>query len=481
MNKKKKNNQQKKQVASTNEIKTAEKKSELEEKKLEDKKLEEKELDEKELEKIIEENVENEMTEKITDKLIRFMKRAKNASPDGKKAVMIAGVKVVLPVLATVIVIATIVSLVKTKNEKQDKEAVVMTEASTEAAVEPLEVDAHQDVNTLMTTYYNALSSCDLETVQSVMENISETDLIQLKSKNEFVESYNNITCYTRSGIIENSYFVYVTYDAKFNDFDALVPGVTAHYVYTAEDGSLKIAKEMDEQVNAALMLSTCQDDVVDIFNKVDVEYKELLATNEELNTFMTEMTSKAKTMAGEEIALLEADKETASVEETTEAEVAEAVEEQPQSQVVNEEVKATATVNVRSSDSENADKVGRVETGTVLTRVEDKINGWSKVIYDGKEAYIKSDYLEVVAVNTVEETADDTEEAVNTESTQSKVTGTVTARTNVNVRNEPSTTADTIGKAEGGVSYKVLEDQGEWLKIEYKGQTGFVKAEFFD
>ena len=181
---------------------------------------------------------------------------------------------------------------------------------------------------------------------------------------------------------------------------------------------------------------------------------------------------------------LVEAEKEileTASVEETTEAEVAEAVEEQPQSQVVNEEVKATATVNVRSSDSENADKVGRVETGTVLTRVEDKINGWSKVIYDGKEAYIKSDYLEVVAVNTVEETADDTEEAVNTESTQSKVTGTVTARTNVNVRNEPSTTADTIGKAEGGVSYKVLEDQGEWLKIEYKGQTGFVKAEFFD
>ena len=69
----------------------------------------------------------------------------------------------------------------------------------------------------------------------------------------------------------------------------------------------------------------------------------------------------------------------------------------------------------------------------------------------------------------------------MNTESTQSKVTGTVTARTNVNVRNEPSTTADTIGKAEGGVSYKVLEDQGEWLKIEYKGQTGFVKAEFFD
>lgn len=486
--KKKKNNQQKNQAVSKEEIKAAEVKSGLEEK----------EIDEKELEKILEEKIieekikeektkdstaEDKMTEKITDKLIRFMKRAKNASPDGKKAVMIAGVKVVLPVLATIIVLAAIVSLVKTKNEKQDKEAAVMTEAASETGVtvEPLEVDAHAEVNTLMTTYYNALASCDMETVKSVMDYISETDLIQLKSKNEFVESYNNIVCYTRNGIDENSYFVYVTYEAKFNDFDALVPGVTTHYVYTAEDGSLKIAKEMNEQVNAALMLTSCQDDVVDIFNKVDVEYKELLAGNEELNTFLAEMASKAKTMAGEEIAMLEAGEETTVVEETTAVEDAETVEEQPQTQIVNEEVKATATVNVRSSDSENADKIGRVETGTVLTRVEDKINGWSKVIYDGKEAYIKSDYLEVVAVNPVEETADDTVEAADTETEQTQTTGTVTARTNVNVRNEPSTTSDTIGKAQGGEKYKVIEDQGEWLKIEYKGQTGFVKAEFFD
>lgn len=463
MNKKKKNNKQniQKQTAVSEEIKT----TEIEEvEKTEDKKAEDTMI----------------TIAMLKEKLVKFFNRAKNASPDGKKAVMIAGVKVLLPVLAMIIVIATIVSLVKTKNAKQDEEAVVMSDASAEAvtSVEPLEVDAHPEINTLMTTYYNALATCDMETVQSVMDYISETDLIQLKSKNEFVESYNNIVCYTRDGISENSYFVYVTYEAKFNDFDALVPGVTTHYVYTAEDGSLKIAKEMNEQVNAALMLTSCQDDVVDIFNKVDVEYKEILASNEELSTFLSEMASKAKTMAGEEIAMLEVGQETTSVEETVETET---TEEQPLTQIVNEEVKTTATVNVRSSDSENADKIGRVETGTVLTRVEDKINGWSKVIFDGKEAYIKSDYLEVIATNPIEETADNTEEVADNEAEQTQVTGTVTARTNVNVRNEPSTASDTIGKAQGGEDYKVIEDQGEWLKIEYKGQTGFVKAEFFD
>ena len=66
-------------------------------------------------------------------------------------------------------------------------------------------------------------------------------------------------------------------------------------------------------------------------------------------------------------------------------------------------------------------------------------------------------------------------------ESSETKKEGSVTATTNVNVRNKPSTSADTIGKANGGSSYKLIEDQGEWLKIEYKGQTGFVKAEFFN
>ena len=67
---------------------------------------------------------------------------------------------------------------------------------------------------------------------------------------------------------------------------------------------------------------------------------------------------------------------------------------------------------------SEEADKIGKAETGTQLTRIEERVNGWSKVIFDGKEAYIKSDYLEVVT----------------TESSTSPV-GTVKAATNVNVR----------------------------------------------
>lgn len=440
---------------------------------------------------------------KADNKLFKLWERVKNTSVDSYKTLAMAVLKVALPAIATIIVIATIVSLVQVKKEKQEEEAAAMTEAASEAVVEmqPLEVDAYPEVNALISTYYNALAEGDMETVKLCLDSISEMELIDLKVQNEFVESYRIINCYTRKSIEENAYFVYVTHETKFNDFEIALPGATTHYVSPGEDGSLKISKveetedgglavvkETNSEINVALMQSACQDDVVDIFNKVQVEYNDMLATNEELSTFLINMTKEVKVRKGEEIAMLEAGQEPSQTEmaasgetatdaetESTEVVVAE------QTQTVDEEVKATTTVNVRSSDSENADKIGRLEAGKTVKRIETKINGWSKIIYEGKEAYVKSDYLELVASNPVEETTSNTSETTNTTTEESKKQGTVTANTNVNVRNKPSTTSDTIGKANGGSSYKLIEDQGEWLKIEYKGQTGFVKAEYFN
>lgn len=462
----------------------------------------------------IEDTIENTVEsvikpEKQGNVIQEFISRAKNTSKESYKTLALAALKVVLPAIALIIVIATIVSLLQVKNKKQEEDAVVMTEASTEAAVvmQALEMDAYPGVNEKIISYYNALAAGDMDAIALHRDYISETDLLQLKIKSDFVEGYYNINCYTRNSIEENAYFVYVTYETKFKGYETMVPGVMTHYVYQTEDGSLKIVevyktedgglavdKENDGSVNMALMESSCQDDVVDIFNKIDVDYKEVLATNEELTQFLTEMSVQIKTKMGEEIAKLEGGEisqedpiEVATTLETEDVEVV--VNEQPQTQIVDEEVKATTTVNVRSSDSENADKIGRLESGKIVKRIENKINGWSKIIFEDKEAYVKSEYLELVSSTPVEQPADtpsdETTQAETSETTaessETKKEGSVTATTNVNVRNKPSTSADTIGKANGGSSYKLIEDQGEWLKIEYKGQTGFVKAEFFN
>lgn len=201
------------------------------------------------------------------------------------------------------------------------------------------------------------------------------------------------------------------------------------------------------------------------------------MAADEALSAFLEELPVQIKTSVGEALAQLETQEdnaETSQTEETqpsggeqtqpAESETPGEVEEQPQNQVVNQIVRATDTVNVRSSDSEEADKIGKVQSGTELTRVEERVNGWSKVIFEDREAYIKSDYLEVV---TTEVTAEPI--------------GTITALTNVNVRSQASQESAKLGTAQAGTAYDLLEDQGEWFKINYNGSTGFVKAEFFE
>lgn len=416
--------------------------------------------------------------------------RKKNAGvkmPEDIKAMMVKAAKIVLPVAACVIIIAVIISYTqsgKTQAVENTLQGAEANEGSEWLDNNPLEENAHSEINELMNTFYKALADGDMDTVKSLKVFNSDKEIITYGKKSEFIESYNDINCYTKSGIDENTYFVYVTYAMKAPGIETTAPGLEAWYVYKAEDGGYKIVgrDDMEESILAACMLVTNQDDVVDLYRKIDVSYDEALASDENLEVFMNELRGRINTSVGEALAQLETqgetdgdipqtEEQTSDGEQTppseTETATAGGDEEMPQNQVVNQIVKATDTVNVRSSDSEEADKIGKAQAGTELTRIEERVNGWSKVIFDGREAYIKSDYLEVVSSA---ETVDTTAEPV----------GKITALTNVNVRSEASQESTKLGTAQAGNSYDMLEDLGEWFKINYNGTIGFVKAEFF-
>lgn len=58
------------------------------------------------------------------------------------------------------------------------------------------------------------------------------------------------------------------------------------------------------------------------------------------------------------------------------------------------ETVYATTKVNIRKEPSASSQSLGKIVAGTPVERIESMSNGWSKVTYDGKTAYIKSEYL---------------------------------------------------------------------------------------
>lgn len=60
----------------------------------------------------------------------------------------------------------------------------------------------------------------------------------------------------------------------------------------------------------------------------------------------------------------------------------------------VNEKVYAIETVNVRNGDSKYAEKIGTLNYGDEVNRTGIGKNGWSRIKYNKKTAYVATDYL---------------------------------------------------------------------------------------
>ena len=57
--------------------------------------------------------------------------------------------------------------------------------------------------------------------------------------------------------------------------------------------------------------------------------------------------------------------------------------------------VTANTTVNIRKSASQTSEKVGVVYEGEKLDLLEKRSDGWMKIKYKGKTAYVKSEFVD--------------------------------------------------------------------------------------
>lgn len=406
-----------------------------------------------------------------------------NSLKEKKKMPLIAGIAVVV-ILAIAIVIGIFAGRgaePAVAERTTEMESQTAQEENTETAEVPLEEDAHPEINALMEEYYQAVTNGDVETIKLLADSIDDEMLIYLEKRSAYIESYQNLKCYTKAGPAENSYVVYASYEVKFQGVDTLVPGVSPYLVYEREDGSCYIFEgEVDAAVNQYLEEISAQDDVVDLMNRIQVAFNEAVVEDEELNNFLAQMTSDLKVEVGEALAEAEAAQEAEDNQQEASAET-----------VTATEVRATDVVNVRASDSEQAERIGKVQIGDVLPLIESKSNGWSKVEFEGKEAFIKSEYLEFVTDESAEQAneaagaGEDTDEenagAGSTEnsSTSLPISGTIQVGDTINVRKSASETADKIGVCYQGDKLEILMIQADgWTKVKFNGQTGYVKTE---
>ena len=390
--------------------------------------------------------------------------------------------KVVLPAVVVVAVAVTVsVSLSMNNRHREEQQnaesaAAASSEIATEPTTEDIPLVANEEgaVYTLVATYYNAMATGDETTLRSVCDEISDKDMYRYLELAQYIDYYPTLEIYTKTGPEEGSVIAYVYYKIAFVGHEEEVPGYQALYICTNDQGEMYIKRgENSEEVNDYIKTVSTQDDVVEFNNKITVEYNELMVDHPEVLQYISELDSQVSIAVGEKLAnqvagdqstdtSAEGGDQAADGQDTSAEGTEQPAEEQPAEEQGPQYVTTTTTVNVRSSDSEQADKLGKVAGGTKLQVLEQRANGWTKVDYEGKEGYIKTEFLQLA------------ESAAGAE-----IIGTVTATTNINVRASASETADRLGVLSGGDSAELVGTEGDWSKIKYNGQIGYVKSEY--
>lgn len=375
--------------------------------------------------------------------------------------------------LLLIIIIIVCVSCSGREDEQEVPESDVSVSVNapgTEQQTAPA-ASADEAIQQLVNTYYKALETGDSATIATVKANVTEEEKIRQETRAQDIEYIDIVEVFTRPGMTEGTYVVFVYTDTKFVGIETKAPGFSATYVSSREDGSLYLDSSVDETIKEYVVQVAAEEEIANYYDQVLTNYTNALASDPDLKNYMENLNQKLD------------DAIQARQQEQQEQESAEPVQEAMATQV-NETVRTTSKVNVRASDSENADRLGQVDLGTTLTRYETRENGWSKIDYNGQEGFIKSEYLEVAGTNETADAGGQTQPEEPAQTDNAAVSGKVTASSSVRVRSttNDSSSDNILGTLYPGESCDLIMEQADgWCRVKYNGETGYVKTEFVE
>lgn len=372
------------------------------------------------------------------------------------------------------------------------------TETTAEAETqEAFQVDTYEDVNALINQYFTAYAAGDVDTLAAIATPITDNEKSYIAEYSKYVDSYENIQCYTKHGLDDKSYMVSARIDIKFTGADTPAPGLDFFYVRTQDDGSLIIdnlysqynrrirENAVDTSVQSLIEEYENSDDLIALQQEVQSKYDEALASDADLADILNIKLPAAIVQWKQNILAQAAAESTETTEQPEETETAETTEqpeetqqpesEQQEAESTSEQVYTTDKVNVRREADTSSEKLGSLEKGTAISRTGTE-GEWSVVNYGGVTGYIKTEFL------TTEQPQADT--TTDTSSNQSEAAGSlaegtvITLTESTNIRSDMSETASKVGTAFSGEKVTVVMSYAEgWTKVTWNGKTGYIKT----
>lgn len=349
--------------------------------------------------------------------------------------------------------------------EGEQNSAIEDITSSVEVPKDKYEQDAYPNVNTICTSYMNAMSIGDSDTMASLSNALSDERRAFFEAQAQYISQYADYHFYTKAGPEENSYLVLVTYTLQIVSDANKLSALCSLYVCTDESGTLYINNsDLSENDEAYILALASQDDFKQLQDDVQLAYNDMLEKNPDLSARVTELRGQINSDVQ---AKLEAKKQA-----ETEAAAAQAAEEAAALAAANAKtVRATDVVNIRSSSSTDSEILGKTSQGQEFTRYEVLENGWSKIDYNGQEAYIKTEYLEEVNQEAGAEGGEVTASVREPGST-------ITVKENANIRSQPNTDSDSLGKASSGDTFTLVEEKDGWCKFTYDGKDAYIRSD---
>ena len=119
--------------------------------------------------------------------------------------------------------------------------------------------------------------------------------------------------------------------------------------------------------------------------------------------------------------------------------------------------------VNIRAKASSKSKKLGTLKRGeeVSVTAISGK---WSQISYKGDVAYVLSKYISATKPDG---------DIIGKDATI------VNCKVCVNVRAKASSHSTKLGTADLGTTWKVLGRSGNWIKVDYNGEPGFIYKKY--
>lgn len=288
-----------------------------------------------------------------------------------------------------VIIIICVVRLAGGSSKKDDSKATPNTKV-TEVAEDSSEAEENSGVSLpadssslvkddpaildLVEKYYTAVAAKDTATLATIVDPWNE-EIEKSILAGTLVESYDNISTYSKSGPVEGSYIVYAYYDGKIKDISTEAPSLALLYVVTNDSGALVIGdRESSSEVTDFISKATASGDVQALKDDVNQKLADAAATDSALKAFIDGQSVESDETEGD------------SQESSADAGASGGT------------ATTTAGVNIRAEASADAPVVIVTYQGAEVTVVE-KGDEWTHVnfVYQGQtyDGYISTQYLD--------------------------------------------------------------------------------------